>query len=166
MPSINEVIQRVSLYRPDAYPDESKAGWLLELDGKLMEEVILRHKVTAGTTYAGAAKVCPVCGMTAFLEYNRYLDMSRCSCGWNSGPEAPKSYPEDGDKPLLVKAPWDNLYDLYLQAHVDLQNREIQNYNNSAALAEQAQTEWRRRWHQTHLPVSPMDAQRWVKVVV
>ena len=39
MPSINEIIQRVSLVRPDVYPDESKAHWLCELDGKLKREV-------------------------------------------------------------------------------------------------------------------------------
>lgn len=166
MPSINDVIARQALVRPDVYPDESKGAWLCELDGKLLEEVIFRHKVTEGTSYAGAAAVCPVCGSSELLEYNNYLDMTRCGCGWNSGPEVPKTYPEDGDKPLLVGAPYDNLYDLYLQAQVDLHNREMDNYNNSAMLEERAQSEWRRKWHQTHLPVSPMDARKWAKVVV
>ena len=34
MPSINEVIERVGRVRPDAYDDKTKAGWLIELDGK------------------------------------------------------------------------------------------------------------------------------------
>ena len=35
MPSINEVIERVNRARPDAIDDETKAAWLLELDGQL-----------------------------------------------------------------------------------------------------------------------------------
>ena len=35
MPSINEVIERVNRARPDAIDDETKAAWLLELDGEL-----------------------------------------------------------------------------------------------------------------------------------
>ena len=34
MPSINEVIERVNRARPDAIDDETKAAWLLELDGQ------------------------------------------------------------------------------------------------------------------------------------
>ena len=35
MPSINEVLERVNRARPDAIDDETKAAWLLELDGQL-----------------------------------------------------------------------------------------------------------------------------------
>ena len=44
MPSINEVIERVNRARPDAIDDETKAAWLLELDGQLYRETILRHR--------------------------------------------------------------------------------------------------------------------------
>jgi hypothetical protein len=166
MPSINEVIARVSLVRPDVYPDESKGQWLCELDGKLKREVILRHKLTAGRGYRGAAVICPKCRLATGLEYNPHLDMSRCSCGWDSGPDIPQSYPEDGDEMLLVQAPYDNLYDLYLAAQADFFNRENDNYNDSVTLYEQARKEWQRRYHQEHLPVSAMDAEDWRKVVV
>ena len=52
----------------------------------VLEEVIFRHKVTEGTTYAGAAAVCPVCGSSELLEYNNHLDMTRCGCGWKARP--------------------------------------------------------------------------------
>lgn len=48
MPSINEVIERVNRARPDAIDDETKAAWLLELDGQLYRETILRHQLTSG----------------------------------------------------------------------------------------------------------------------
>ena len=47
-------------------------------------------------------------------------------------PEYPRNYPEDGDKPLLVPAPYDGLYDLYLMSKSDFYLRELDNYNNSA----------------------------------
>ena len=166
MPSINEVIQRVSLVRPDAYPDESKAHWLCELDGKLKQEVILQHKLTPGRKCTGKAVLCPECMSNEGLEYNKHLDMSRCSCGRDNGPKIPESFAKDGDMELLVKAPYDNLYDLYIAAHIDLYNRENDNYNDSVTVYEQARHEWQRKYHQTHLPVAPADREEWVKVVV
>lgn len=44
MATINEVIERVGRARPDAIDDRTKAAWLIELDGKLMRDVILRHE--------------------------------------------------------------------------------------------------------------------------
>lgn len=165
MPSINEIIQRVGLVRPDVYPDESKAHWLCELDGKLKREVILRHKLTPGYKYRGAAVLCPNCMTEEGLEYNPHLDMSRCSCGWDNGPKVPETFPEDGDMELLVKAPYDNLYDLYIMAQVDFHNRENDNYNDSVTLYEQARKEWQRRYHQEHFPVTAMDMEDWRKVI-
>lgn len=165
MPSIREVIFRAGLSRPDVYPEETKAQWLLELEGKLLQEV-MRHKMTAGPKYTGRAVMCPNCMKSTELEYNRRRDMTRCSCGWYNGPVIPKEYPEDGDMELLVKAPYDNLYDLYLFAQVSLHNREVDNYNDDSELFDQAKKEWSRKWHQTHLPVSPMELEEWEKVVV
>jgi len=68
-------------------------------------------------------------------------------------PEAPESYPEDGDKPLLVGAPWDRLYDLYLMAQVDFYNREMSNYNNSVTAFNDALDQWRQSYHRRHMPL-------------
>ena len=161
MPSIREVIFRAGLARPDAYMEESKAHWLMELDGKLMREVILQHKLSPGHEKTGPAGVCAKCGESDKLSYNKHLDMTRCECGWDSGPETARCYPDDMDKELLVKTPYDNLYDLYIAAQVDYYNRENDNYNDSVTLFKQAEKEWRRKYHQTHLPVSPMDQTDW-----
>lgn len=40
-------------------------------------------------------------------------------------------YPKDMDKPLLVWEPFEDIYELYLQAMIDFHNREYDNYNNS-----------------------------------
>ena len=44
MPSINEVIERVNRARPDAIDDETKAAWLLELDGQLYREDVYKRQ--------------------------------------------------------------------------------------------------------------------------
>ena len=168
MPSINEIIERVAAVRPDAYDDETKAGWLLELEGKLFREVILRHKLTPGKRLKGPVEVCPDCGGLGLEpvegdeepkepvkpDYHRMMDFSSCPvCGWTELPKIPEKFPEDGDLPLLVGAPHDRLYDLYLMAQLDFYNREYDNYNNSVTAFNAALDEWRQSYHRTHLPL-------------
>ena len=167
MPSINEIIERVAAVRPDAYDDETKAAWLIELEGKLYREVILRHKLTPGLAYKGPVKECPVCKGLGLEEpaegeerepmppeYNRVMDFSFCPvCEWTELPKVAEAFPEDGDLPLLVGAPHDRLYDLYLMAQLDFYNREYDNYNNSVTAFNAALDEWRQIYHRTHLPL-------------
>ena len=173
MPSINEVIERVAAVRPDAYEDSTKAAWLIELEGKLYGEVILRHKLTPGLPYKGPVEACPVGGGWGLdedgkpkepaegeerepvpPEYNRAMDFSFCPvCEWTELPKIVEKFPEDGDLPLLVGAPHDRLYDLYLMAQLDFYNREYDNYNNSVTAFNAALDEWRQSYHRTHLPL-------------
>jgi len=154
MPSINEIIERVERVKPCDYDDETKAAWLMELDGKLWAEAILRHRASVGSGLRGAVGVCPKCESADGLEYNSRLDANRCTaCGWNDLPDIPRVFPEDGDKPLLVKAPYDNVYDMYLMAMIDLHRHEIANYNNSMALYNTALDEWKKQYHRTHEPL-------------
>lgn len=41
--TINKAMERAARLRSDAYDDETKAGWLLELEGRIREEVIAAH---------------------------------------------------------------------------------------------------------------------------
>lgn len=67
---------------------------------------------------------------------------------------AQKNAPDDWSLPLIVDAPYDNLYDLYLIAQIDFHNREMDNYNNSALAFNEAFDQWQKHYHQTHMPVS------------
>ncbi len=120
MASINGILEHVAAVRPDAYDDETKAGWLLELEKKLREEVLDRH-------------------------------LPCCRCPWL--PEEVKAYPEDGDKPLLIPAPYERVYELYVLAQIDFYNREYDNYNNSTLAFNSALDQWRQAFHRRHLPV-------------
>lgn len=42
--TINKAMERASRLRSDPYDDETKAGWLLELEGRIREEVIEAHE--------------------------------------------------------------------------------------------------------------------------
>ena len=46
------------------------------------------------------------------------------------------SYPEDMDTELIIPAPFEDVYNLYLEAKIDYHNREYGNYNNSAMMFE------------------------------
>lgn len=67
--------------------------------------------------------------------------------------ERPISWPEDGDRPLLVGAPDDELYDLYLYCRGDERNRDYNHYASSAALFNAALDSWCKRYHRTHPPI-------------
>lgn len=58
----------------------------------------------------------------------------------------PYEYPGDMDKELLVPAPFDNVYVLYLEAMIDFYNKEYGNYNNSVAMFEANFTEYKKAY--------------------
>ena len=47
-------------------------------------------------------------------------------------------FPEDADKELLVPFPNDDIYDFFLQAMIDFNNREIASYNNAMTMFNEA----------------------------
>ena len=90
------------------------------------------------------------------LEGRLYREVYLTHYEADAGYVLPKSYPEDGDKELLVKAPYDNLYDLYIVAQADLVNKE-DSYDSSAIVFNHALDEFRKEYHRTHLPKSSGD---------
>ncbi|GHV05572.1 hypothetical protein FACS1894217_02690 [Clostridia bacterium] len=102
MPSINQVIGRGAQIRASQAPDKTLASWLIELDGRLNNEVF----------------------------------------GGNGSP--PESFPEDMDKPLLVDAPYDKIYDLYLVSRSDFLRQDYVSFQVSDAQFSAAEAEFRR----------------------
>lgn len=60
------------------------------------------------------------------------------------------SYPEDMDKELLIPAPFDGVYALFLEAKIDYYNREYANYNNSAMMFETQFGEYKKAYIREH----------------
>lgn len=66
--------------------------------------------------------------------------------------DIPVSYPEDGDKPLLVPEPYAVLYELYLTMWIEFWMREYGNYNNTAQLYAQKLADFRAAYRRAHVP--------------
>ena len=71
--------------------------------------------------------------------------------------EPPKEWPEGGDKQLLVSAPYDSIYDLYLMAQMEFALREYGNYNNSMAAFNSLLDIYACHYRNNHMPVSHGD---------
>lgn len=57
------------------------------------------------------------------------------------------------DTVLLAPPPYDEIYRFFLEMHIDLVNREFDQYNNSAALYGAAWGRLSRMWHREHRPL-------------
>ena len=60
------------------------------------------------------------------------------------------AYPDDMDKELLILAPFDDCYTLFLEAKIDYYNREYANYNNSAMMFEAQYSEFKKAYIREH----------------
>lgn len=56
--------------------------------------------------------------------------------------------PEAADTPLLVPAPWDDMYALYVEAMIDLHNREYDHYNNAVMVFQERLDAYKRYYIQ------------------
>ena len=60
------------------------------------------------------------------------------------------SFPDDMDRELLIPAPYDNVYSLYLAAQIDYHNREFSNYNNAVMMFEARYSEYKKDYIRNH----------------
>lgn len=64
------------------------------------------------------------------------------------------SYPEDMDTQLLVPHPWEGIYALYLEAQIDLHNKDYEDYNNTILVYTAKLDEFKRAYIREHRPKS------------
>ena len=64
----------------------------------------------------------------------------------------PYEYPGDGDKELAVKAPYDNIYELYIVAMSDFFSGEMGNYAASSAMFDYAYLEFCKYYIRNNMP--------------
>lgn len=62
----------------------------------------------------------------------------------------PYTYPDDMDKELLVPAPFESLYELYVSAMIDYYNKEYEYYNNSAGVFETRFSDYKKAYIREH----------------
>lgn len=63
-------------------------------------------------------------------------------------------YPKDMDTHLLVPHPFDDVYALYLQAMIDLHNKEYGSYNNTILVYNTRMDEFKKAYIREHRPKS------------
>jgi hypothetical protein len=65
--------------------------------------------------------------------------------------EAPAYHlPDDADVPLLVQAPYDDIYRLYVTSMIYLHNREYDHYNNAVLVFQQRYEQYKAWYIQNH----------------
>ena len=101
-----EALRRADLLRQNALPEEQKAAWLCELDGKVAEMM---------------------------------------------GADVPENvFPEDRE--LLMPAPYDNIYELYLVSMIDYYHQETELYANDRTIFNTAFVEAKAWWRRNNRP--------------
>ena len=65
----------------------------------------------------------------------------------------PYLFPKDGDKQLLAKSPYDNIYELYILAMSAFFSGEMASYSSAAILFEQAYSEFRKNYLRNNVPL-------------
>lgn len=111
----NEVLEALARRKPCALDDRELARWVLELEGRLAEELRMGEE----------------------------------------GEKRPRSWPEDGDRELLIPAPYDEVYLLYAQAMAEFTLGEYAAYNNTILLYNEMVKEWRKAWRRGHQTEEP-----------
>lgn len=61
-------------------------------------------------------------------------------------------WPEDGETVLSAAAPYEDLYERYLYAMIDLANREYEAYGNSMAMFNATWDEFSKAYRRAHVP--------------
>ena len=64
----------------------------------------------------------------------------------------PYDFPKDGNRELLVKAPYDNIYELYIIAMSQFHSGELASYGATAAVFGRAYEEFRKNYIRNNIP--------------
>ena len=66
----------------------------------------------------------------------------------------PYRFPEDMDKELLIPAPFDTIYEIYIMSMVDFHNQEWGKYNNTAAMFHSLFDDFKKAYIRENMPKS------------
>ena len=130
----NKAIEIVDSLKPNPYNEEDKLRWINELDG-MVQRLVLQWD----EKYLKELKAKYESGELTEAQYKELLDNTKQYV-----------YPDDMDKELLIPAPFDDCYTLFLEAKIDYYNREYANYNNSAMMFEAQFGEYKKAYIRQH----------------
>ena len=117
---IMEAIRRVDNLKHNTYTVGEKIAWLSELDGNVKKTVYDAHLPNDGEEYP---------------EFKGYME---------------KDVEDGNGQEMLIPAPWDTAYIMWLQAQIDYYNGEYDRYNNSVAAVNSTLQAFENHFHRTH----------------
>ena len=130
----NKAIEIVDRLKLNSYSEEDKLRWINELDG-----MVKRLVFQWDDTYIKEVEAQYKSEKITEKEYNAILEKLKDYV-----------YPDDMDSELIIPAPFDDCYTLFLEAKVDYYNKEIGNYNNSAMMFEAQFSEYKKDYIRNH----------------
>lgn len=114
--TVQEIIDRVDLLKPNRFTRPQKCAWLGQIESQLWEEVIKTHEMP-------------------FRVDKPHIDKD-----------------SDPDTRLIAPDGYADLYLYYLQSQIDLNNMEINKYNNSRALFNNAYLTYQAYINRNYMP--------------
>lgn len=125
--TLQRVLDKTDELKSSDMSRDTRIEFINEVEGKIHAEIIMVN------AHLASAEECPV--------YSTEMENETL---------------EDTETELLVPAPWDMIYVYWLMCQIDLQNREMESYNNDRALYENAWEEFANYWRRTHMPITPV----------
>lgn len=119
---LTEAIRRVDELKHNTYTSGEKIAWLSELDGMAKTTIFDTHFRNPGEPE---------------IKFSGYSEESMSEESWK-------------DPDLLIPAPWDKIYILWLQAQIDYYNGEYDRYANSATAFNAVLKDYENFYHRTH----------------
>lgn len=144
--TIQKALDRVDQLKPNRQARELKVGWLSELDMMIYKEIIKTHGATDGRRRRTL--------MELIVEVEPEEREAAAEEDAAAEEQTFSGYTPDTDPEtvLLAPMPYDDVYMYYLFCQIDLQNQELEKYNNDNALFSAAYTALRNYWNRTHMP--------------
>ena len=115
-----------------------------------IHEAIAEVDALKPNTYGEKEKICWLSRLDS-----RIYEQIICTHEYNEGEEEVEfnGYGEDdGETELLVGQPYDEMYIHWLEAQIDYNNMEYDNFNNANVVFESVYSSFRNAYNQSHLP--------------
>jgi hypothetical protein len=173
--TIIEAIHAIDSIKPNGYSQSDKVRWLSMLDGLVKAEIIDTHegadKETAIIEYIRNSEFLYQTKLEEYAKVNEVsIEEAREQIPFqkvsykDAKEHIEKTRPDimfsgyDDNTPLdtvlLIPAPYDNVYVLWLQAQIDYANEDTAKYKNSSSAYNHAYNEFQRYYNRTHMPCS------------
>ena len=150
--TILEAITRADRIRPNELEPAVKLRWLSTLDGQVCAELLGAFEAT-GNGGRGLPRQCAhwlaMTGSEADSAVGAVIDRPLTPAGFRGY----DGETEIGTTELLIPFPYDELYLRYLLMRIDLENGELDRYNNEAAQFNRLWQSFAGQYCRTHRPL-------------